>query len=141
MTESVPPEPPSAYDVDAGLKGVERARPDQIQAVEDERAFIEQRRLNMASDRELKERTAKWIFGALVFQILATNLIFFLSGLRAEGSLLWGGLVALMPHLSYEQWTLRVFVGATTLEIFGLARVVVVHLFPDQAHRKKGRHS
>lgn len=83
----------------------------------------------MKHDRELRGRVAGTVFKILGFQLIATNIIVFLSGLGSP----WQGL----PPLHFEQWGLQIYTTSTIIEVLGIAAVVVHYLFPRRDNHKK----
>ncbi len=67
------------------------------------------------SDRTLKLVYAVGFIIILAVQLLLVNVVFFAAGIG------W---------LSYDQWALELFVGATLAEVFLVVRVITKNLFP-----------
>lgn len=85
---------------------------------------------DMKHDRDLRGKVATIVFRILGFQLVATNVIVFLSGLREP----W---LYYFPPLRFEQWGLQIYTGATIIEVMGIAAVVVHYLFPRRDNHQK----
>lgn len=79
-----------------------------------EQEDIDDRRL----DRALREKYAKWFVWILIGQLVAMNLVFLLQG---------------VSFVVYDAITLRIYMGGTLAEVFGVVLVITRYLF----YRKK----
>ncbi len=70
---------------------------------------------DIKTDRDLRISYANFWKKVLVVQLIVTNGIFILVG---------------CGYLIFEEWTLRLFVSGTLLEIFGIVIIITRYLFP-----------
>ena len=68
------------------------------------------------ADRELKKSYAKWFIYILIGQWLIMNIAFFLVGFG------W---------LTFDQWSLNLYMGGTLAEVFGVILVITKNLFSN----------
>ena len=79
--------------------------------------LTEQTRLDRESDRELKKKYAVMF---LIFISLQTFLLFIILFMIGCG---W---------MTFDEWTLKLFIAATITETYGIVRLIVKHLFPTR---------
>jgi hypothetical protein len=83
--------------------------------LQEQQKLEQQETKDRKSDRKLKKSYAKNFFWILVVQLGLMNIIFLLYGC---------GL------LTYDAYTLDIFVTATLLEVFGIVAIITKNLFP-----------
>lgn len=69
-------------------------------------------------DRELRAKFMLWMTLVLVFQLTFVN-----------GTILG---LAIPGIIKVEEWTLRLWIGGTLLEVFGIVLVIAQYLFPKR---------
>jgi hypothetical protein len=69
------------------------------------------------SDRKLKTIYAFSLLSILVLQLAVMNLVFWRTG---------------SGNLSFEKWTLDLYMTGTLAEVFGVVLVITKHLFPNR---------
>lgn len=69
------------------------------------------------ADRELKKFYANWFIKILIVQLLIMNLLFFCVGFQ------W---------LTFDEWSLNLYMGGTLAEVFGVILVITKNLFPTK---------
>ncbi len=74
---------------------------------------IEDRR----ADRKLKKTYACFLLLILVVQLTVMNIVFWRTG---------------SGYLSFEKWTLDLYMAGTLAEVFGVVLVITKHLFPNR---------
>lgn len=78
-------------------------------------------------DRKLRVRFMYWMLGILIGQLYVVNV----------------GVIALAAFaiIDVEEWTLRIWIGGTLLEVFGVVLVIAKYLFPSEGtgRNKRGR--
>jgi hypothetical protein len=74
------------------------------------------------SDRELKRSYGKKFFWVLAFQLLTMNMAFILVGCE---------------RLTFDRWTLEIYLSGTLLQVFGVVLVITKSLFPVEKPEKK----
>jgi hypothetical protein len=82
--------------------------------------LIQQDVHDRVSDRALREKYAWWFVLILVFQLVAMNAIFMAYGYRV---------------LSFDEVSLRIFMGGTLAEVFGVILVITRYLFSRKLPR------
>jgi len=79
--------------------------------------LLEQKIADAKSDRELKEKYASIFVLVLIFQLGVMNIVFILSGYHI---------------LSFERWTLDLYMSGTLAQVFGIVLVIIKNLFPSK---------
>ena len=69
------------------------------------------------TDRDLRKKYANTLIWILIFQLVVMNIIFCLVG---------------VGRLSYEEWSLNLYMGGTLAEVFGCVFLILRYLFPTQ---------
>lgn len=67
-----------------------------------------------STDRELKRMYARWFIGILIGQLLLMNAVFLGAGIGC---------------LTFEEWTLRIYMAGTLTEVFAVVFVITKYLF------------
>lgn len=78
--------------------------------------LVEQEVKDKKAERKLRERFANDWFWVAIVQLIVVNLVF----------------IAWAYYRGMDVWTLRAFLGATILEVFGILWVVTRYLFPKR---------
>ena len=73
---------------------------------------------NLKADRALKKSYAKWFIGILIGQLAIMNIVFILVGLG---------------FLTYDKWSLNLYMGGTMAEVFGVIFVITRNLFRNKS--------
>lgn len=73
------------------------------------------------ADRELKKSYASWFIKILIGQLVVMNILFFCVGFK------W---------LSFDEWSLNLYMGGTLAEVFGVILVITKNLFPTKPTNK-----
>ncbi|MBS3797173.1 hypothetical protein [Pseudoalteromonas sp. BDTF-M6] len=73
------------------------------------------------ADRELKKSYANWFIIILIGQLIVMNAAFFCVGFG------W---------LSFDEWSLNLYMGGTLAEVFGVILVITKNLFPTRPSSK-----
>jgi hypothetical protein len=115
---SVRADPPRQIRLSHGGEDFEVSDPQRLNSLDEHLGW--ERIRDLRTDRSLRKGQAAFIGRVLIAQLLITNIVFVCVGFG------W---------LSYDPVSLRIFLGATTAEIVGLALVVTRYLFPARDRR------
>ena len=83
---------------------------------------MSQRDQDLKKNRELRERFMNWMLAILISQLAVVNV--------AILALTW------FDKIKLEEWTLRVWIAGTLLEVFGIVLVIANYLFPSGKRRE-----
>lgn len=72
------------------------------------------------ADRKLKKTYATWFILILIGQLLIMNVVFFMVG---------------FGYLTFQEWTLNLYMTGTLLEVFGVILVITKNLFPTKSDK------
>ncbi|MBO9490351.1 hypothetical protein J7384_08260 [Endozoicomonas sp. G2_1] len=83
--------------------------------------LVNERVEDSKADRELKKSYARWFVYILIGQLIVMNIAFFCVGFG------W---------LSFDEWSLNLYMGGTLAEVFGVILVITKNLFPTKSNTR-----
>jgi len=86
-----------------------------------ENPLVAEDKQDRITDRKLKRMYANWFKWILIIQLVIMNGIFVFSGIGI---------------LKFSDWELKLYMGGTLTEIFGIVWIITSHLFPNKIRLK-----